>query len=282
MTSNTSANHEMAEFWGGDRGQAWADSAARYDAQLERYALRAVGAGAPLPGDTVVDIGCGTGATTIEAARAVGPTGKVVGIDFAAPMIERAHELVAEAGLNNISFIQADIQTFEPPDLGASAAISRFGVMFFDDPVLAFSNIAKMTRDRGRLAFVCWGPVEKNEWIALPAVAMESILPLPEPEPAGTPGPFAFADQDYVERLLTEAGWSEVTYEEINDPLYLGGPSSVQDAVDFVLDTTSVGMKVADRRADAAALISEAIAPRHDGTGVKFHANARVVIAHNA
>lgn len=279
MSTQPYANQEQAEFWGGDRGRSWADAADRYDAQLERYALLAVSATAPLPGDTVLDIGCGTGATTFECAAAVGPTGHVIGVDISRPMLERAEANRARLGLNNVRFVEADAQVMAPFERPVDAVVSRFGVMFFADPTAAFANIASMTKDRGRLGFVCWGPVSENEWMVIPALAIEPVLPLPPATPPDAPGPFAFGDQDRVERILTDGGWAEVTFEKVNDPLYLGGPGTLDEAVAFVLGSSSVALGLGDRRTEAAELLRTALAPRHDGIGVKFHANAHVVRA---
>ncbi|NLA34150.1 MAG: class I SAM-dependent methyltransferase [Actinobacteria bacterium] len=279
MTANSYANQEQAEFWGGARGRSWADATDRYDAQLERYALLAVSAAAPLPGDTVLDIGCGTGATTFECAAAVGPTGHVIGVDISRPMLERAEANRASRKVTNVRFLEADAQVMPPLERLVDAVVSRFGVMFFADPTAAFANIASMTRDRGRLGFVCWGPVSENEWMIIPALAIEPVLPLPPATAPDAPGPFAFGDQDRVERILLDAGWDEITFEKVNDPLYLGGPGSLDEVVAFVLGSSSVALQLGDRRVEAAELLRKALAPRHDGVGVKFHANAHVVRA---
>ncbi len=277
--NDSSPNQEQIDFWSGDRGKAWADSAERYDLQLERYSLLAVGAAAPLPGDRAIDVGCGAGATTFEAARAVGPTGYVIGVDVSGPMLERARHEQERTGLTNVEFVEADVQTMTPLTELADVVVSRFGVMFFDDPIAAFANLAAMVRDRGRLGFACWGPASSNEWMSVPAVALAPIAPLPEPSPADAPGPFSFADQDRVESILEAAGWSDVTFEVVDDPLYLGGPGSLAEVVEFVLGASSLSPLVADRREEARQLLSDALAPRFDGHGVKFHANAHIVRA---
>lgn len=282
MTSIPITNHEQAEFWGGPRGRSWVANSDRYDAQLERYGLLAVGAAAPLPGDKVLDVGCGTGAVTFECAAAVGPGGLVVGVDISEPMLARADERRAELGLDNVRFLHADVQALEPLERPVDAIVSRFGVMFFEDPVSAFRRLAATTRDRGRLGFVCWAPVDANEWMVIPALALEPIAPFPPPTPPDAPGPFSFGDRDRVEGILAASGWDEVSWERVDDPLYLGGPGTLEDAVRFVLDGSSVGLMVQDNREEAEALLARALAPRHDGTGVKFHAQAYVVRAAKA
>lgn len=287
MTSAPSTNAEQTEFWNGDRGRAWVARADQFDAQLEIYALKAVAALAPLPGDTVVDIGCGGGATTLEAAKAVGSHGKVIGLDISAPLLDLARDRVAAEGLANVELVEADAQTARPPlEHPAAGAVSRFGVMFFEDPVAAFANIASLVRPEGRFAFVCWGEPQFNEWITEPSMAIAEIVPPVFPDDPHAPGPFAFADASRVERLLADGGWTDITIEDVADALYLGGPGSVEDAVDFVLGGTAAAAPLAEKGPEAHAAAAEILralfAPQHDGVGVRYPALARLVTAHRA
>jgi len=283
MTTSPDTNADMAAFWDGERGEAWVARADQFDRQLEIYGLRAVSAASPQPGETVLDVGCGAGAISFEASQAVGSTGKVIGVDISRPMLALANQRAVDAEYTHVEFVHGDAQTMAPPAQPADVVVSRFGVMFFDDPVAAFTNIARMTHPGGRLAFVCWGPVESNEWMWVPGLAVSSILPMPPaPEPTA-PGPFAFADTDRVESILTAAGWEDVTFEDITDATYVGGPGTVEDAVDFVITSSAMAIGLADKSEDDIAevrrILAETFAPQYDHIGVRYPALARVVHA---
>lgn len=285
LMASATGNADQTEYWNGERGQAWVARADQFDAQLEVYALKAVAALAPQPGDTVIDIGCGAGATTIEAARAVGSHGRVVGMDISAPMLALARSRVASEGFSNVDLVEADAQTAAPPlEHPATGAVSRFGVMFFEDPVAAFANIARMIRPEGRFAFVCWAEPQFNEWITEPSMAVADIVPPVFPEDPLAPGPFAFADAERVERLLEDAGWVDILVEDVADPLYLGGPGSVEHAVDFVLGGTAMAGPLAEEGPETVAKVQGTLralfTPQHDGVGVRYPALARLFTAH--
>ncbi len=283
MTASPDTNAEMSAYWDGERGEAWVARADQFDRQLEIYGLRAVSSAAPQPGETVIDIGCGAGATSFEASQAVGSTGKVLGIDISRPMLAVARQRAQAEAYTHVEFVHGDAQTMEPPSDLANVIVSRFGVMFFDDPVAAFTNIAAMTVAGGRLAFVCWGPMEANEWMWVPGLAVSGILPMPPAGDPSAPGPFAFHDPERVESILTTAGWEDVTFEDVNEPTYLGGPGSVEDTVDFVITSSSMATALLERSDDDVAevrrILTETFTPQHDGVGVRYPALARVVHA---
>ncbi|MDF2901645.1 MAG: SAM-dependent methyltransferase, partial [Phenylobacterium sp.] len=197
MSLQSTANADQIAYWNNAAGETWAALQDRLDRQIEPLGLRAIEAGAPQPGERVLDIGCGCGQTSFELARRVGPSGRVLGVDISAPMLEVARQRAAGAAAN-VSFIEADAQTHAFQNGGFDLAISRFGVMFFDDPTAAFRNIGAALRPGGRLSFVCWRPMLENAWMATPLFAAMPLLPpLPPPDPAA-PGPFAFADPERV------------------------------------------------------------------------------------
>ena len=225
------ANTDMAEYWNGRPADVWVTEAERFDSMLAPFGRRLLTAAALEPGERVLDVGCGNGAVSLEAARAVGPGGRVTGLDLSAPMLEVARRRAEEQGID-VDFVQGDAQTasFDQP---FDVVVSRFGVMFFDDPEVAFANLAKATRPGGRLCFVCWQEMFANEWIAVPAMAMVAHVGIPElPEP-GAPGPFALADAQRTRGLLESAGWSEVTVEEHKDGMRMG--RDPEDVVAFML-----------------------------------------------
>jgi SAM-dependent methyltransferase len=187
---------------------AWAEIREPLELQLAPLGRRALEALAPLPGESVVDIGCGGGETVVDLARAVAPDGTVVGIDLSAAVLEFARR--AAKGCERVRFVHADAQvfTFEPASF--DAAFSRFGVMFFDDPTAAFINICRSLRPNGRLAFVCWRALEENTLDILPLRAASAHLP---PQPAhdpDAPGPFSFSSAKRVRGILERAGFKGI------------------------------------------------------------------------
>jgi len=169
---------------------------------------------APVPGERIVDIGAGGGRSAFGAGQAVGPDGEVVGIDISAGLLRLAGERKASNGAENVSFVLADAQTDQFPRAPFDAAMSQFGVMFFDDPAAAFANIGSQLRPGGRLAFACWQPLEANRWFFLDAVT-EFIPPGPPPEPGHVPtGPFSLADAEATSELLERAGFAEVRHRQ--------------------------------------------------------------------
>jgi SAM-dependent methyltransferase len=172
------------------------------------------------PGEFVVDVGCGTGQTTLGLADAVGENGQVVGVDISRPMLEWARGR-ARGPASRSSFFEADAASypFKPVN---DLVFSRFGVMFFDDPTSAFTNIRKALKPGGRLAFVCWRSPAENTWASAPLAAARPFLPpQPPPDPLA-PGPFAFADADRLKGILEAAGFRDVRIEKLDTVMNLG------------------------------------------------------------
>lgn len=202
-----STNADQIAAWSGPAGEAWVAMQSRLDRQLEPLGQAALDALKLTPGERVADLGCGSGQTTRDIARRVGTTGSVQGFDISEPLLALARSLAPQ-----LTFASADIQV---ADLGASifdAAFSRFGVMFFSDPVAAFRNVFRALRPGGRLAFVCWRKMAENPVMTAPLEAgIAAGLPRPEaPSDPRAPGPFAFAERDYVISILEQAGFVDV------------------------------------------------------------------------
>jgi SAM-dependent methyltransferase len=178
---------------------------------------------APRPGERVLDIGCGSGPTTVDLARAVAPGGTAVGADISSTLADAARERAASEGVENASFVVADVQVHDFGEGAFDAAYSRFGIMFFADPAAAFANIHRALAPHGRLAFACWQNVFANEWMAVPGMAVVSVTgalpPMPGP---GEPGPFLFADPERVDTLLTGAGFTDVEVTPYAHPVVAG------------------------------------------------------------
>lgn len=208
--SDDQPNLAQAEYWNAIAGETWARFQDQLDRQLEPLGLEAMRALAAMPGESLIDVGCGCGHTALELARRVGPDGAVLGVDISHPMLEVARRRAAATPDLTVSFREADVQT---ADLGApvyDGAFSRFGVMFFSDPAAALANLRRSLRSGGRLAFVCWRPFADNPWMGAPMAAALPFLPVPAPVDPLAPGPFAFADADRVRTILTEAGFTAI------------------------------------------------------------------------
>jgi len=215
----TVPNSAQAEAWNGAEGTAWARrrpvAEDAYDLVLARRLLAAAGVGER---DRVLDIGCGTGGTTRLAARHA-VHGHVTGVDLSGPMLAAARRAAAEDGLGNVAFEQADAQTHAFPDAGFDAAISRNGVMFFDDPVAAFGNIRRALRPDGRFAFVCPQRAEDCEWYVVPVAALLGVPPhgatVIDRYPGPAPVMFSLSDPAHVTELLTRAGFADVSVDSV-------------------------------------------------------------------
>jgi SAM-dependent methyltransferase len=221
------ANVEQRTFWNEQAGPLWVVHQERLDRQIGPHGDAALAKLAPAPGERVLDLGCGCGDSSLAL--------RVLGVDLSEPMLARARERAAAAGLAHLSFRAADVQT-APLEAGAfDAAFSRFGVMFFADPVAAFGNVRRALRPGGRLAFACWRPVAENPWVRVPMAAAAAVLPLPPPPPEGTPGPFAFGDAGRVRRILEAAGLEAVETEPADLAMHPGG-GDLDEAADMFLE----------------------------------------------
>jgi SAM-dependent methyltransferase len=277
-------NAEQLRYWNETAGAKWVAYQAALDAQLRPLGQRAMDRARIAPGEHVLDVGCGCGDTTLELAGRVAPGGEVVGLDPSALMLARAVERAREAGAGNARFVQADAQTHALPAARFDAVYSRFGVMFFADPVAAFANLRRCLRPGGRLAFVCWQPLARNPWLLVPLQAAAQHLTLPPPPAPGAPGPFAFADREHVSRILTRAGFTDVGFDDVQETLALAGGGGVDAAVRLLLEgvgPTSAAMREADPavRERVAAAVRDALAPFADAGGVRMPCAAWVVSA---
>lgn len=187
------------------------------------------------PGQRIVDLGCGTGQTTVDLAGRVGPAGRAVGVDITAALLERARANARAAGAGNIDFLHADVQSSDIGKGTFDGAFSRFGVMFFADPVAAFTNVHDALKPGAALSFVCWQPVTSNEWMLVPAMAAVSVLgTMPEMPAPDAPGPFSLADPDRVRNILGSAGFRDVDIADHSDVMRMPEeqiPSWVESAL---------------------------------------------------
>ena len=208
------ANADQIAYWNGPDGQRWTDRQASQDVLLAPVSQILIDRIAPKTGERIVDIGCGCGATSIALAERVAPDGFVLGVDISAPMLERARQLAPKA--LPLDFVQADatIYPFEPASF--DLLVSRFGVMFFADPVVSFTNLRKALQPQARVVFACWREPNENPWMMAPLQAVYHHVPrLPQVGPED-PGPFAFAGEERVKRILQEAGYADIAMEARN------------------------------------------------------------------
>jgi SAM-dependent methyltransferase len=216
-TTETLANAQQADHWA-IAGKAWVE----HNAVMERFMapLTAALLDAAFPGEgrAVVDIGCGVGATTRQMARRLGPAGRAVGVDISEPMVAAAQRQAQAEGLAGAEFRQADAQTADLGEAAFDAAMSRFGVMFFADPVAAFGNIRRAVKPGGQISFICWRSPAENAFFVAPSMAAAAVLPPSAPPDPDAPGPFFFADPQRVHAVLEGAGWRDLAIDKVDVP----------------------------------------------------------------
>jgi SAM-dependent methyltransferase len=193
--------------WDEHSDRAFAEMQEPLDRQLAPLGHRAQAALAPRPGERILDIGCGTGQTTLELAAAVGASGKVLGFDISPACLAIARK---RAAAPQTEFILGDAQSFAFPPKSFDAAFSRFGVMFFADPVAAFANIRKALKPGGRLVFVCWRDPKEVDLLSLPFRVVKDLLPEQPPPVPDAPGPFGLANAERTRFILKDAGYSDI------------------------------------------------------------------------
>ena len=273
-------NESQRDHWNSGEAQHWVTAQGRYDRQLQPFGDAVIEAAAIEPTDRVLDIGCGCGATTIAVARR---STSALGADLSEPMLERARRTAADMGIDNAEFVVADAQTHQfGPEL-FDVAISRFGVMFFDDPAQAFANVGTGLRSGGRLAFVCWRELATNEWLLTPGLAASAHVPLPDTGPLGGPGMFSLADPNVVVSVLEGAGFDDVIVTAFDAQMLVAGGGTVEETVDFLL-STGIGKAMFDSAEPTTAAagldaVKKVLAEHHDGEGVRLGAAAWLVTA---
>ena len=273
-------NVDQAEAWDGPEGEHWALHHERFDRTISPHHRTLMPATAIAPGERVLDIGCGNGLTSRDAARAVGPSGSVLGVDLSGPMLARATQLAKDEGLDNVRFEQADAQVHRFEQGAYDLVMSRFGIMFFLDPVAAFTNIASALRPGGRLVAAVWQSVPANEWVSAmrDALAVGRDLPMPPP---GAPSPFSLADPDFARSVLTDAGFTDIDFARSEHPWHMG--SQTDDAYDFITGLHVIKMMLEDlddaTRAQALDNLRATIAAHQTPDGVVFGSAAWIITA---
>ncbi|MDP6980371.1 MAG: methyltransferase domain-containing protein [Myxococcota bacterium] len=274
----TSSNAEQIEYWNSKAGQTWVASQAGVDRMLEPLTALLLERADAQDGERVLDVGCGCGDTTLQIAQ----TGAAVwGIDISGPMLARAEERAKELGLDNVAFSQTDASTQAlTPD--HDLILSRFGVMFFADPTEAFRNLRSGLSPQGRLCFLCWQPPRANPWMSISGAAIMPFSTPPEtpPDPRA-PGPFAFADKDYVSQILGDAGFSEIDVRSVTADVHIA--DNLDDAVESQSRIGPMARALAElegeKRDEAIAAAREALAAHVTDDGLDLGAACWLVYA---
>lgn len=278
MTTEAATNpyDDQAGLWNGVGGRAWVDQQQLIDHTLRPVGDLLVGSVDAVAGARLLDVGCGTGATTRALARRLGTGARVVGIDISEPMIAAARALAERDGVE-ASFIRADAQTYPFDPAGFDNIVSRFGVMFFNDPAAAFANLRQAAASRAELRFVAWRSAAENPFMTTAERAAAPLLPaLPARRP-GAPGQFAFADPDRVRAILAAAGWHAIDVQPVDVACSLPERDLITYATRFgplglVLHEADAGTR--DRVARA---VRDAFDPYVQGDEVRFVASCWMV-----
>ena len=268
------ANSAQAEYWASAAGYQWIAREGLMDALLSGVLTRVLHHAGLQDGDHVLDIGCGTGASCLAASHRVGAAGQVTGLDIAAQLLDRARIRATEAGARNITFQLADAQTHAFAPASVDAIISRFGVMFFEDPTAAFASMARALKPGGRLVFAAWAPAAGVPWFSIPVAAAVARVGKPSPMDPNAPGPMAFQTPDRVTQMMAAAGLKNVRC--LTETVDLTPTGAFEDIVAFATRVGPASRILAEfsvSDADTAAIeaeVSTQFAPYKTDQGVRI------------
>ena len=255
-------------YWNSPATRAWSESFEIMDRLAAALTLDALDFAAPRPGERVLDLGCGSGTTVLALAARVGAAGHVLGVDVAAASVAKARERIAASGLGQAEMVLADAATHPFPQQSFDLAFSRFGVMFFADPIAAFGNIRRALKPGGRLALVAFRKPAENPWATGPVEAVRRLLPPMPPPVPNAPGQFGWADEAWVRHILQGGGFRDIALAPHDPRMRLGGPGEAAAAAANSLRIgplarATLDMAPAEREAVRAGV--EAFYRRHDG-----------------
>ncbi len=274
-------NADQIAYWNGPGGQRWADRQQAQDVLLAPIAEALIDRAAPKSGERIIDVGCGSGATTIAFAQKVAPSGHVLGVDVSGPMLTRARQSAPKELPVDFELADATVYPFDPGSF--DLLVSRFGVMFFAEPALSFANLRRALRSSGRLAFACWREPRENPFFMTPLQAVYKHVPrLPQQGPED-PGPFSFASQARVNRILGEAGFTGIEMEPCNFALDVAIGRGLDVAVQGALEIGPAARALAEQPPEVVAAatqsIREALASYARGQAVPLPASIWIVTA---
>jgi ubiquinone/menaquinone biosynthesis C-methylase UbiE len=283
MPAGHERNADQIAYWNGAGGQHWVHRQEMQEGVLGSVTEILVARSNVKSGERVLDVGCGCGATTFAFAGKVGSSGRVLGVDISAPMLARAREITPPQAPVDFVLADATVHAFAPASF--DLMVSRFGVMFFADPAVSFANIRKALRPASRMVFACWRTPRDNPWLMVPLQAAYQHVPkMPQLGPED-PGPFAFADEERVRRILTEAGFSSIALERSDLSMDVAGGRGLDAAVTTALEigpaSRALDGQPPDKVAAATASIREALAKFVKGDSVPLGGSIWVVTATN-
>jgi ubiquinone/menaquinone biosynthesis C-methylase UbiE len=276
-------NEKQREAWNGGESVHFVAHADRYDRQLAPFTEALLEKARLTPPRSVLDVGSGCGALTLAAARIAD---SALGVDISAPLTEVATDRARTARIDNVEFVVADAQTHAFAPGTFDLVVSQFGLMFFDDPVGAFSNLRRSLGPGGRLAFVSWQGLPANTWLTVIADEVAKRVDIPEfGGLANGPGMFALKDPDETTALLEAAGFTEVGFEPLAPTIVIGGGGTVDQSMEFLLGNGMarglVGLAGADAQDQVVEGVRSSLTERYEpGVGVRFEAGAWMVTAH--
>ena len=245
--SDTAPEGISMEDWAGAMGERWLANLQAFEGTIAPVGEALLARAAYRPGERVLDIGFGGGASSLAIARIVAPGGEVLGIDISPDLVAATTRRAAADGLANARFICADAAKTDVPDGPYDRLCSRFGSMFFADPAAAFANLRRGLKPGGRIDLAVWAPPADNPWMSAVMALVRQYVDLPAPVP-GTPGPFAFDNPDYLRSILTTAGFDGIEIEPFSGELPVGGPGSTPDvALAFAVNALSTGRLLQDQ-----------------------------------
>jgi len=269
MNDSTNPNAQQIEYWNGPVGERWVALQDKLDRNLSGVTDGILPFAAARAGERVLDIGCGGGTTSFLLEEKVGPEGAVLGADISRPLLGLARERAKAKG-SRVQFLEADASASDFGGGRFDLGFSRFGVMFFADPIAAFANIKRAMAPGGRLAFVCWRAMRDNEWTRVPFDAAKRFLPDEGPADPHAPGPFAFADPARLKTILARAGFADVAIEKYDTTMRLGGTAQTAASEAFNIGPVARAVAGLDEatRAKILAAIEAAWKPFESPNGV--------------
>jgi len=266
-------NTAQIDYWNGAAGEKWVRDADRLDRMLQPFAEAVLTAAKPCSGQRLTDIGCGAGALSFAAS---GSGALTTGVDVSEPLIAIARRR-AEQRAPAANFVVADASAWVP-EVKADLVVSRFGVMFFADPVAAFENIRAGTMPGGQMVFACWRPLAENDWALMPIVAALPFLKEPPaPPPPGTPGPFAFGNPDFVTDILVRAGWTSIRISPWDGDIELPG-ANAEETADFMLEIGPLSRAIAEQGIDPVKVKEALVSKVRSLTGVEGHTYLKAAV----
>ena len=268
MSDTASIGRAQREFWNSDATRRWVTEQARIDRLFANVTDAALTAAAPVSGESVLDIGCGTGTTVLRLAEAVGPTGRVLGVDISEQQLGLAGQRIATAGTTQVRLVLDDAGTHDFAPESFDLCFTRFGVMFFADPIAAFRNVRIGMKSDGRLLLAVFRSASDNPWATASVAAIRHLVPPPPTLGPEEPGQFSWSDPARVKRILDGAGFSDIVLTPLDISFNLGA-----DAAEAAVFTTFVGQGArllhgqSDETREAARVALQGFFKQYEGPG---------------